>query len=72
MISIAPRYAVSQVIGFIKGKGAIHSARVYGDRKWNYAGQHFSARGYLASTVSPEYIRHQYAEDRRIDQLNLM
>ncbi len=45
MISIPPKYAVSQVVGFIKGKSAIHLARVYGERKRNYAGQSFWARG---------------------------
>ena len=78
MISIPPKYAVSQVIGFIKGKSAIHIARMYAGRKRNYVGQHFWARGYFASTVGRdeqvirEYIRHQEAEDRRIDQLDLM
>lgn len=78
MISIPPKYAVSQVIGFIKGKSAIHIARTYAGRKRNYVGQHFWARGYFASTVGRdekvirEYIRHQEAEDRRVDQLNLM
>src|SRR3954447_26340030 len=44
MISIPPKYAVSQVVGFIKGKSAIHLAGVYGERKQNYAGQNFWAR----------------------------
>ncbi len=51
MISIPPKYAVSQVVGFIKGKSAIHLARVYGERKRNFVGQHFWARGYFVSTV---------------------
>lgn len=78
MISIPPKYAVSQVVGFIKGKSAIHIARRYLGRKRNYVGQHFWARGYFASTVGRDeqvirdYIRHQEAEDRRIDQLQLM
>ncbi|MEW7985354.1 MAG: IS200/IS605 family transposase [Candidatus Thiodiazotropha sp.] len=78
MISIPPKYAVSQVVGFIKGKSAIHIARTHLGRKRNYVGQHFWARGYFASTVGRdeevirEYIRHQVAEDRRIDQLQLM
>ena len=38
MIRIPPKYAVSQVIGFIKGKSAIHLARVYGERKRNFVG----------------------------------
>src|SRR5229473_7770000 len=51
MISIPPKYAVSQVVGFIKGKSAIHLARVYGERKRSFVGQHFWARGYFVSTV---------------------
>ncbi len=41
LILIPPKYAVSQVVGFIKGKSAIHIARVYGERKRNFVGQHF-------------------------------
>jgi putative transposase len=41
LISIPPKYSVSQVIGYIKGKSAIHLARVYGERKRNFVGQHF-------------------------------
>ena len=51
MISIPPKFAVSQVVGYIKGKSAIHLARVYGERKRNFVGQHFWARGYFVSTV---------------------
>jgi putative transposase len=47
LIAIPPKYAVSQVVGFIKGKSAIHLARVYGERKRNFVGQHFWARGVL-------------------------
>ena len=78
MISIPPKYAVSQVVGYIKGKSAIHIARHYAERKRNFVGQHFWARGYFVSTVGRDeevirnYIRHQEEEDRRIDQLNLM
>ena len=78
MVSIPPKYAVSQVVGYLKGKSAIHIARVYMERKRNYVGQHFWARGYFVSTVGRdeavirEYIRHQEWEDRRIDQLNLV
>jgi putative transposase len=77
MISIPPKYAVAQVIGFIKGKSAIHLARVYGDRKQNYVGQNFWARGYFVSTVGRdeavirEYIRNQEAEDKRFDPMNM-
>ncbi len=77
MIAIPPKYAVSQVVGFIKGKSAIHLARVYGERKQNYAGQSFWARGYFVSTVGRdervirEYIRNQEREDQRLDQMNM-
>ena len=47
MLSIPPKYAVSQVVGFIKGKSAIHLARVYGERKRSFVGQHFWARGFV-------------------------
>ena len=77
MIAIPPKYAVSQVIGYIKGKSAIHLARVYGERKRNFVGQHFWARGFYVSTVGREeavireYIQKQEQEDKRLDQLNL-
>ena len=77
MISIPPKYAVAQVVGFIKGKSAIHLARVYGEQKRNFVGQHFWARGYFVSTVGRderiirEYIRKQEQEDTRLDQLGL-
>jgi len=78
MIAIPPKYAVAQVVGYIKGKSAIHIARTYVGRDRNFVGQHFWARGYFVSAVGRdeqvirEYIRHQEQEDRRIDQLNLV
>ena len=78
MISIPPKYAVAQVIGFIKGKSAIHIVRVYSERKRSFVGQHFWARGYFVSTVGRDeeviraYIRHQEREDHRVDQLCLI
>lgn len=77
MIAIPPKYSVSQVVGYITGKSAIHVARVYGERKRNFVGQHFWARGYFVSTVGRdeavirEYIRNQEKEDERMDQLKL-
>ena len=75
LLSIPPKYAVSQVVGFIKGKSAIHIARVYGERKRNFVGEHFWARGFFVSTVGRdetvvrEYIKHQEKEDERLDQM---
>ena len=77
LLSIPPKYSVSQVVGFIKGKSAIHLARVYGERKRNFVGQHFWARGFFVSTVGRdetvirEYIKNQEKEDERLDQLRL-
>jgi putative transposase len=76
-ISIPPKYAVSPVVGFIKGKSAIHLARVYGEKKRNLVGRHFWARGYFVFTAGrdqeqiPESIKKQEAEDTRLEQLNL-
>ncbi len=73
--SIPPKYAVSQVMGYIKGKSAIHIARQFGEVRRNFTGQKFWARGYFVSTVGRDedvirnYIQHQEIEDRRQDPL---
>ena len=77
LLSIPPKYSVAQVVGFMKGKSAIHIARVYVGARRNFTGQPFWARGYYVSTVGRdetairEYIRQQEAEDKRLDQLKL-
>ena len=77
LLSIPPKYAVSDVVGFIKGKSSIHIARTYVGRRRNFTGQHFWARGYYVSTVGrdeatiPAYIQNQEAQDKRFDQMNL-
>ena len=77
LVSIPPKYSVSQVVGYIKGKSAIHLARVYGERARNFVGQSFWARGYFVSTVGRDeavirqYIRSQEDEDKRLEQLKL-
>ena len=67
LLSIPPKYAVSQVVGYIKGKSAIHLARVYGERKRNFVGQHFWARDFV-NTVGrdEEAIRAYIEQERRI------
>ncbi len=77
MLSVPPKYAVSSVMGFIKGKSAIHIARVYAGRRRNFVGQHFWARGYWVSTVGKNeaavrrYIQDQEKEDKRLEQLEM-
>lgn len=78
LISIPPKYAVASVVGYIKGKSAIHIARSFMGRRKNFVGQSFWARGYFVSTVGldellvREYIKKQEQEDRRVDQLKLV
>jgi len=77
MLSIPPKYSVSGVVGYIKGKSAISIARRFMDRKKNFVGLNFWARGYYVSTVGKDearvrqYIRDQEKEDRRLDQLKM-
>ncbi len=77
LMAIPPKYSVSQVVGFIKGKSAIYIARNFAGRKRNFVGESFWARGYYVSTAGKdedavrEYIRNQKREDKRIDQLTM-
>ena len=77
LVSIPPKYAGAQVVGYLKGKSAIHIARTYGGRQQNFVGENFWARGYFVRTVGHDeeavrrYIRAQEAEDRRLEQLEL-
>ena len=76
-ISIPPKYAVSKVMGYIKGKSAIMIARQFGGKTRNFKGERFWARGYFVSTVGldeqmvREYIRAQDERDKYFDQMNL-
>lgn len=69
LISIPPKYAVSSVIGFLKGKSAIAIARQFSGKTRNFTGEHFWARGYAVSTVGfnieqiQKYIREQEGLD---------
>lgn len=76
-LSIPPKYAVSNVVGYLKGKSAIVIARKFGGRARNFTGEVFWARGYFVSTVGLDeemvkaYIRNQEQEDDRYDQMKL-
>ena len=77
LVSIPPKHSVSEVVGFIKGKSAIHIARTFAGRRRNFVGQSFWARGYYVSTVGKDeesvrrYIQEQEEADRRLDQMDL-
>ena len=76
VIAIPPKYSVSQVVGYLKGKSAIWVARTTG-RNRNFVGQNFWARGYCVSTIGldeetiREYVRSQEEADRKLDQLRM-
>ena len=76
-LSVPPKYSVSNVVGYIKGKSAISIARHFGGRQRNFTGEVFWARGYFVSTVGLDeeivraYIRNQEQEDDRYDQMRL-
>ena len=78
LIAIPPKYAVSSVIGYIKGKSAIYIARNFRGKKRNFVGESFWARGYFVSTIGLDegmirnYIKNQEKEDKRIEQLSLL
>jgi len=73
LIKIPPKYSVSQVVGYIKGKSAIYVARRFGERKKYFNGQEFWARGYFVSTVGLDeekvrkYIKEQGKSDAQLD-----
>ncbi|ANG65227.1 transposase [Marinobacterium aestuarii] len=76
-ITILPKYSVSNVVGYLKGKSAIAIARQFKGRQRNFNGENFSARGYFVSTVGldeemvREYIRNQEKADEHREQLKL-
>ena len=76
VVSIPPKYSVSQVVGYMKGKSAIWVARATG-RNRNFVGQSFWARGYCVSTIGlneetiREYVRSQEEADKKLDQLKM-
>ena len=77
LISVPPKYSVSNVIGYIKGKSAIHIARYYLGKKRNFVGERFWARGYFVSTVGRDeevikaYIKNQEKAEKDLEQIPL-
>ena len=73
LLKVPPKYSVSHIVGFLKGKSALYVAQKYGRRR-KYRGYHFWARGYFVSTVGHNeevvrrYIQDQEKADKRVDQ----
>ena len=77
VLSFPPKYSISEVVGFLKGKSAIKIFDMHGELKKRYWGRHFWAKGYCVSTVGLDeeqirkYVRRQLHKDKIMDQLKL-
>ena len=77
LISIPPKYSVSQIMGYLKGKSSLMMLDRHANLKYKYGNRHFWARGYYVDTVGrnkkqiAEYIRNQLASDQIADQIGL-
>ena len=77
LISIPPKYSVSEIMGYLKGKSSLIIFDRHGNLKYKYGNRHFWCRGYYVDTVGKnknkiaEYIRNQFQEDSVADQLSL-
>ena len=77
LISIPPKYSVSQIMGYLKGKSSLMIFDRHANLKYKYGNRHFWARGYYVDTVGrnkkqiQEYIKHQLDEDQIADQMSL-
>ena len=77
LISIPPKYSVSQIMGYLKGKSSLMLYEQFGDLKFKYRNREFWCRGYYVDTVGKntariqEYIKHQLEEDKMGEQLSI-
>ena len=69
LVSIPPKYSVSQIMGYLKGKESLMIFEKYANMKYKYGNRHFWCRGYYVDTVGrnkkaiEEHIRNQLQED---------
>lgn len=77
LISIPPKYSVSYVMGYLKGKSSLMIFDRHANMKYKYGNRHFWCRGYYVDTVGrnrkviEEYIRHQLQDDIAADQISM-
>ncbi|MGX8795991.1 IS200/IS605 family transposase [Fusibacter sp. JL298sf-3] len=77
LIRIPPKYSVSQIMGYLKGKSSLIIFNRHANLKYKYGNRHFWCRGYYVDTVGKnakkiqEYIRNQIEEDKIADQISL-
>ncbi len=78
LVSIPPKYSVSQIMGYLKGKSSLMIFEKYANMKYKYGNRHFLCRGYYVDTVGrnkkaiAEYIRNQLQEDMSYDQMAIV
>ena len=78
LVSIPPKYSVSQIMGYLKGKESLMIFEKNANMKYKYGNRHFWCRGYYVDTVGrnkkaiAEYIRNQLQEDISYDQMSLV
>jgi putative transposase len=77
LVRIPPKYSVSEIMGYLKGKSSLIIFDRHANLKYKYGNRHFWCRGYFVDTVGKnakkiaEYIRNQLQEDKLNDQLTL-
>ena len=77
LIVIPPKYSVSQIMGYLKGKSSLMIFDKFANLKYKYGNRHFWCKGYYVSTVGrnekkiKEYIQNQLLEDMALDQINM-
>ena len=77
LVSIPPKYSVSQIMGYLKGKSSLMIFEKYANLKYKYGNRHFWCRGYYVDTVGrnkkaiSEYIRNQLRQDQEEDQMSI-
>ena len=77
LVSIPPKYSVSQIMGYLKGKSSLMIFEKYANMKYKYGNRHFWCRGYYVDTVGrnkkviEQYIRNQLQQDYEEEQLSI-
>ena len=78
LIKIPPKYSVSEIMGYLKGKSSLIIFDRHANLKYKYGNRHFWCRGYFVDTVGKkakkieEYVKNQLQEDKTYDQLSLL
>ena len=77
LISVPPKYSISQIMGYLKGKSSLMIFEKYANMKYKYGNRHFWCRGIYVDTVGrnkkaiAEYIKNQLHEDKEAEQLSI-